>query len=266
MLILFVLLFAAVVAAHFAFARYAWGRLRGATDTAIDLDYIRRDDWLAQSFRSRVAHWTATPAKESYEKLRVFQAEGQRLIESTQSKASTRATNRDIYSFTNDFACFPESAFGRELSVHGKGDVGAQSRLQAITTGSSLKLGSGSKVTRWADSDGEMTLSRHFALRHPPLHRLHRETLFGAPHHDRRLRRALPRSRQRTGARRPAVSPGQKRSGRHALAARRKRQHGADGRELRALPRRPLLSLAGRNPHSPRCARLVLLSRRQPHP
>ena len=158
MLVLFALFFAAVIAGHFFFARQAWGQLRGAADTEIDLDYVRRDDWLAQSFRSRLAHWTAAPANEAYSRFRVFQAQGERLIESQQSQAHAKQSSPDIYSFTNDFACFPESAFARELSVKGNAEVGAQSRLQAITAGGGLRLGASVTVARWADSDGEMTL------------------------------------------------------------------------------------------------------------
>jgi hypothetical protein len=164
MLLIFFALFVIVVAAHFAFARQAWLGLRSASPTEIDLDYVRRDDWFAQSFRSRIAQWSVAPATQTHTQFRVFEAKGAKLIESEQSRANSRTGTMEIYSFTNDFACFPESVFARELSVKGNAEIGAQSHLQAITAGGHLKLGAAVKVARWVDADGEVTLGPDTAI------------------------------------------------------------------------------------------------------
>lgn len=157
-LLIFLVLFTAVVAAHFFFARRAWALLRGAHDTEIDLAYVRRDNWLAQSFRERLAQWTSVPAAQEHAKFRVFETEHERVIENDQSRSGSRTANSEIYSFSEDFSCPGDAAFAREISVKGNAKIGPQSRLQAITTGGRLEIGYDSRIRRWADSDGEMVI------------------------------------------------------------------------------------------------------------
>lgn len=160
MIFLFALLFAGVIAAHFFFARRAWLQIQGVADTAIDLQYVRRDDWLAQSFRARLAHWIVQDDKDRYAKLRRYRAQGKKLVEQGQTPESTP----DVYSFENDFACVPQSTFARELSVLGCANIGAGSSLQAVTAGGSLQIGEGAQVARWADADGEILLARDVTI------------------------------------------------------------------------------------------------------
>ena len=164
MLILFFLFFATVVAAHFLFAGQAWQQLRGVNETDIDLTYVRRDNWFGQSFRTQVAAWTSAPATQTHAKFRIFGAGQQRLIESDQNSASTRAANSELYAFTQGFSCPAESVFSREISVHGDACIGRQSRLQAITAGGSLDIASDTTVARWVDSDGELTIGTNVTI------------------------------------------------------------------------------------------------------
>ena len=158
MLIGFFLFFATVVAAHFFVARQAWTRLRGAHETDIDLTYTRRDNWLAQSFRTQLAAWTSSPAQQTHAKFRVFETGRERVIESTHDRTGIRMANSDICSFTGDFSCPAEAAFTREISVLGNAKIGAQSRLQAITAGGRMEIAYDTAIQRWADCDGEMVL------------------------------------------------------------------------------------------------------------
>jgi hypothetical protein len=154
----FALLFAAVVAAHFLFARSAWQRLRGAGEAAIDLNYVRRDNWLAQAFRHELREWTAAKPLETHSGFQLYQANRDRLIETRQTKPNSREHNHDLYSFQDDVQGPAGSVFLRELNAERNARFGAGCRLQAVTARGSLELGPKCEVKRWADADGEVVL------------------------------------------------------------------------------------------------------------
>jgi len=158
MLILFTLIVAAVAAAHFEFARLAWRRLQGAAETSIDLNYVRRDNWLAHSFLEEMRNWTAEHPTEQHDSFQLFRANRDRLLETPNAKPTSRAHNHTLYSFRDNLDAPPGSVFTREVNVNGHATLGAKCQLQALTAGGTLTLGPQSRVARWLDSTGALTL------------------------------------------------------------------------------------------------------------
>ena len=52
---------AAILYLHFFFSHLQWRRVKGEQPADVDPSYVKREDYFAQSFRSKVKNWLELP-------------------------------------------------------------------------------------------------------------------------------------------------------------------------------------------------------------
>jgi hypothetical protein len=157
--IAFALVFVALVCAHFVPAYRAWLGSRIPNGSDIDTGYVRVEDYFARSFRAKVSEWV---------KLAPYAAmpDGTRLVK--KGKERLRLTNScqyppqsqldDVLIVRGGFQCSAGCVFHREIFVSGDATIGVGSRLQSIAADGNLTIGDSVRITRWADSAGELAI------------------------------------------------------------------------------------------------------------
>ena len=155
--LLFTLIFAALVAAHFVPAWRAWRRWRGEQPSDIDPGYVRMEDYFARSFRVKVCDWLLLPVQAATpDGVRVIDKGRERIRESGPADYPPRSQSDEIIVVNGTFRCGAGCIFNREILIHGDGVVGAGSRIQSVAADGDLVLGSSVRVARWADSAAEL--------------------------------------------------------------------------------------------------------------
>jgi hypothetical protein len=148
-----------VVYLHFLLAHKEWKRSKGSQSSEIDPDYVRKEDFLAQSFRAKVSEWLERAASMRRGPDGCLMDTGRewvRVIAAADYRPGS--TVDEVLLSEGDFSCGAGCAFLREVYVRRHGRLEAGARLQSIAADGSLALGPGVIVVRWADSVGEMDL------------------------------------------------------------------------------------------------------------
>jgi cytoskeletal protein CcmA (bactofilin family) len=157
--IAFSIVFMALVCAHFFLAYRAWQTSRGEEFSDIDPDYVRMEDYFARSFRSKVTEWLQLPVQATEpDGTGVIQKGTEQIRISGQLEHAQRCRKDDIQVVQGDFRCGARCTFTREIYAYEDAFIGAGTRLQSIAVDGNLVLGPGVRVTRWADSAGEMEI------------------------------------------------------------------------------------------------------------
>ncbi len=157
--VLFTLIFAALVCAHFLPSYRAWLSTRGEHPADIDPDYVRMEDYFARSFRLKMADWLKLPVYQTLPGgARMIRKGVERIRISGSCEYPASTESDEILAVEGDFRCGPDCTFNREILVRGNAFIGAGTRLQSIASDGSLLLGENVMVTRWADSMGEMEI------------------------------------------------------------------------------------------------------------
>jgi predicted acyltransferase (DUF342 family) len=157
--ILFAVIFAVLTCAHFFLAYRAWRISRGEEASDIDPNYVRLEDYLARSFRAKVAEWLEWPVAAAYADGSLLIPKGQEHVRVCPSAVfPARSSSEDILVVQSSFRCLADCVFGRELYVRGDAEIGTGTRLQAIAVDGDMTLGRGVAVARWADSRGDMDI------------------------------------------------------------------------------------------------------------
>jgi len=158
--VLFGLAWGGLVYLQFFLAHREWRRLKGEQSVDIDLEFVRIEDCLPKSFRAKARDWMALPSLPEEAVTDRIIPKGQEQIRLTGplSLGPSHGT-ADILIVEGDFECGPGCRMSREIWAHGNADIGAESDAQALAVDGKLALGEGVRVTRWADSDQEMTVS-----------------------------------------------------------------------------------------------------------
>ena len=164
--VLFSIVFAALVCAHFLPSYRAWLSTCGEHPADIDPDYVRMEDYFARSFRLKMSEWRKLPVYETLPDGTLMIRKGdERIRVSGPCEYPARSESDDILAVEGDFRCGTDCAFNREIHVRGNAFIGPGTRLQSIAVDGNLQLGDRVMVTRWADSAGEMELGSDSVVR-----------------------------------------------------------------------------------------------------
>lgn len=151
----------AIAYLHFYFSHAQWRRVKGEQSSDVDPNYVKREDYFAQSFRSKVKRWLELPASTAADGGERTILKGHELIRvSPKLRLSDRTRCDDILVVEGDFACGTNCELSREIYAYGKAEVGSGSRMQAIAADQDLSIGDGTTVARWVDSAGELRIGR----------------------------------------------------------------------------------------------------------
>jgi hypothetical protein len=157
--LLFSVLVMGVLYLHFALAHWAWRKLRHQPAPEIDTKYVRIEDYFAQSFRHKLEQWLKAPAAVAPTgEFRRIRKHGEWIMVCGSANYPANSENDEILALEGDFTCGGRCTFNREIHSRGSAAVGVKTRLQAIAVEGTLRLKSGTRVMRWADSAGAMTL------------------------------------------------------------------------------------------------------------
>ncbi len=157
--IVFAIIFAGLLYLQFYLAHAQWKRIKGRQTSEIDVGYVRREDFLAQSFRRKVKEWLQLPSTTSTEKERTI-LKGRETIRVITGSIEFEAGKQcdDILVVEGNFECGSGCLFAREILVKGNARIGAGSQLQSMAVDGDLALGWDVKVARWLDSTRELTI------------------------------------------------------------------------------------------------------------
>ena len=157
------LIFAGVMSAilylHFFFSHMQWRRVKGEQPADVDPSYVKREEYFAQSFRSKVKNWLELPDAQPAEAgSRTIVKGSEKIQVSRRMKLLQHAQCCDVLIVEGDFECGTECQLSREIYAYGRADIGSRSRLQAIAADQDLTLGDEVVVARWVDSAGELRI------------------------------------------------------------------------------------------------------------
>ncbi len=157
--IIFTVIVAVLVCAHFFLAYRAWRSSRGEQSSFIDPDYVKVEDYFARSFRLKVSEWLKLPTKVAKPDGTRMITKGNETILITPSQHYPPQAKSDyILVVEGNFKCDANCIFGREVYALGDASVSTGTRMQAIAVDGNLTLGSSVRVARWADSAGDMVI------------------------------------------------------------------------------------------------------------
>jgi hypothetical protein len=152
---------AAILYLHFFFSHLQWRRVKGEQAADVDPSYVKREDYFAQSFRSKVKSWLDLPdAIPAVAGTRIISKGSERIRVSRREQLGNHAWCDDILIVEGDFDCGTECRLSREIYAYGRAEIGSGSRLQAIAADQDLTLGDEVIVSRWVDSAGELRVGR----------------------------------------------------------------------------------------------------------
>ena len=154
--LIFAAFFAAVIYGHFFLAHRQWKRLKGEQATEIDVNYVRSETYLPQSFRMKVKNWISVPATEHRNDETIIQKGLENIRVAKSLDLPSEALCEDILVSEGNFICGTRCVLRRELLVGGDCEIGAGSQLQALAVDGKLTLGERVQIARWVDSSGEL--------------------------------------------------------------------------------------------------------------
>lgn len=161
--LVFCLLFLLFFAAHFALASRGWGLMRGIASTEVDMQYVRQEDYFAQSFRRYVRKWlTSLPRKVNETTgIRSYEKGPERILVTKTVQYPANQKEDNVIIVEGSFGCGGNCQFTKELLVRQDCAIGGGTRLQALAADGDLTLGPGATVARWLDSRGKLTLGEN---------------------------------------------------------------------------------------------------------
>lgn len=146
---------------HFYFSHRQWRRVRGEVPSDVDPSYIKREDYFAQSFRSKLRGWLDLPSAVSpLGNPRSVLKDRETIRVSAPLELEAGARSDDILAVEGDFSCGRECTLSREIYTRGSAKIGTGSRLQAIAADQNITLGDHVTIARWVDSLGELRIGR----------------------------------------------------------------------------------------------------------
>jgi hypothetical protein len=143
---------------HFYLAHRQWRRLKGRPSLEIDVNYVRMEDCLPQSFRLKVKEWLQLPAVTVTGTERTILKGNERIRATGPMAIGDRHESDAIWVVDGDFSCGSGCEFFREIYARGSARIGHGSRLQSLAADGNATLDDGVTAARWLDSTGEMIL------------------------------------------------------------------------------------------------------------
>jgi hypothetical protein len=157
--LIFTVVFGVLIYLQFYLAHRQWRSLKGEQAGEIDVNYVRTENYLPQSFRMKVTDWLQLPVSEDKEFGPVILKGTERIRSLPTLEMADQADCDDILVVARDFSCGRNCTLRRELLVHGSAHIGSDSRLQSLAADGDLHLGERVTAARWLDSSGELTMS-----------------------------------------------------------------------------------------------------------
>jgi len=157
--LVFLAMFGLLVYLQFYLAHRQWRKLKGEQAGEINVNYVRSENYFAQSFRLKVKDWLKLPGSEDDAGPMIVKGQEKIRVLGGGVDMGTNERVEDILVIDGDLSCGPGCIFTRELLVHGNANVAARSRLQSLATDGDLMLGENVSVARWLDGSGEVTMS-----------------------------------------------------------------------------------------------------------
>jgi hypothetical protein len=136
-----------------------WRQPSDANPLAMDVDYVRIENYFGQSFRAKMKEWLAEPqpngvaAGDLAAAVRRRTAGGEQLLLVPGGRIGNGEEREIIYS-EGDLILADGSIFRREIYCHGRLETEAGVRLQSVAADGDLVLGADNDVARWVDAHG----------------------------------------------------------------------------------------------------------------
>jgi len=156
--LIFVAIFGMLVYLQFYLAHREWRKLKGEQASDIDVNYVRTEDYFAQSFRMKAQDWLKLPSSVDDQGATVIVKGNERIRLLENLGIAADGSCRDIVITEHDFSCGPRSTMTREIWARGNAVVGSESRLQALAADGAVDLGENVTIARWLDSNGPLTI------------------------------------------------------------------------------------------------------------
>lgn len=157
-LLIFAGVLALVLYLHFYWAHLRWRKLKGKPSVEIDVNYVRMEDCIPQSFRTKVNEWMQLPSVTVTGSERTIQKGHERIRATGPMVIEARHESDAIWVVDGDFSCGSGCEFFREIYTRGNARIGHGSRLQSLAADGDAILEDGVTAARWVDSTGEMIL------------------------------------------------------------------------------------------------------------
>jgi acetyltransferase-like isoleucine patch superfamily enzyme len=156
--VIFACAFAAMIYLQFYLAHREWMKVKGEQASEIDVGYVRTENYMAQSFRMKVAGWLQLPAQPDQRGGNFIIKGRERIHASGALEIGAGESSDDIKVVNGDFICGPDCNLTRELYIRGNATIGPRAKLQALASDGLLTLGEGGNIARWVDASGDLTI------------------------------------------------------------------------------------------------------------
>ena len=164
--ILYTIVIALLVYAHFIMAYRSWRISRGEESSDIDPNYVRLEDYFGRSFRLKVSEWLKLPVQVALPDGTLSIKKGrERILVSNSAEYPPQSKSDDILVVRGGFRCGAGGVFGREIYAHGDALIGAGTLIQSMAVDGNLILGHAVRVARWVDSLGDMEIGADSSVR-----------------------------------------------------------------------------------------------------
>ena len=162
LLLLFFLFFS--VSLYFGYRE--WRQPSDAIPLAMDVDYIRIENYFGRSFRAKMQEWLAEPQPNGVADgapgdrsaaVRRRTAGGEQLLLVPGGRIGNGDAEEIIYS-EGDLTLADGSIFRREIYCQGRVKTEAGVQLQSVAADGDMVLGADNDVARWVDAQGVMVI------------------------------------------------------------------------------------------------------------
>lgn len=168
--LLLLLLFFLFFSASLYFGYREWRRPSDAAPLAMDVEYIRVEDYFGRSFRAKMQEWLAeaqpngVAAGELSNSLRRVTPGGEHLLLLQGGRIGNGEGQQEIVWSEGDLTLADGAVFRREIYCQGSLETEAGVRLQSVAADGNLVLGAYNDVARWVDAQGTIAIRRGTAV------------------------------------------------------------------------------------------------------
>ena len=158
------LLFFLVFSISLYFGYREWQRPNDAVPLAMDVDYVRIENYLGRSFRAQVRGWLAeappdrVAAGESMAAERRAMLSGEHLLLLPGGRIGNEQGQGEIICSAGDLRLAEGATFRREIYCQARLRTESRVGLQSVAADGSVLLGRDNHVARWVDAYGTVTI------------------------------------------------------------------------------------------------------------
>ncbi len=148
-----------------------WRRPCDAVPLAMDVDYIRTENYLGWSFRAKMQEWLAQGQPDGAAvggpaaSVQRVTPGGERLLVLRAGRIGNGAGQEEIVYCAGDLILGEGAVFRREIFCQGQLETEAGVQLQSVAADGNLVLGANNDVARWVDAEGRIIIRRGTVVR-----------------------------------------------------------------------------------------------------